>query len=142
MPTMDDSRTLTMKTKELTGAWLDYWTAVADGTPQHLLEIRRVPRTDMFICVRAAHNNGSAQIQPAKAMNYSLDWTLSGALIDKYKIMVEPGGLNDAWMAYAFHAQLALWAWIEGKDAREAVCRALVLVKLGEDVFDVEVKDD
>lgn len=127
-----------MNIRELKGAWLDYWVAVAEGHPRERLEIREVPRTDLFMCVLLPDPNKEGDV--VRAMNYSSDWEMAGALIDKYWIMIEPGGSGgNKVCAYMFDNRIIQWNPIEGKNSREAVCRAVVLSLVGPVVDDVDV---
>lgn len=127
-----------MKTNELKGAWLDYWVAHSQGVVKACLEIRQVPRTDDFMCVRLP----LATHQHAMTVNYSTNWGLCGSILDKYRVTIDHDGFIGPVMCSVFDNDKAQWLSIEGKDAREAVCRAIVLLRFGNEVADIGAKHD
>ena len=119
-----------MKTAELTGALLDYWTARAEGVPAEQLEIREVPRTDWKICVRA-FVWGDGSVIGCGRLDYSTNWALAGPLVEKYCMFVglEFGG----WKAKPkFGVRQA-----SGCSPMEAICRAVVRAAFGDEVEDL-----
>ena len=73
-----------IRTADLAGALLDYWTARAQGVPAERLEIRQVPRTDTLICV-LRKLDGRDEVLP-----FSTDWRLAGGLIEQHRIFFGP----------------------------------------------------
>jgi len=120
-----------MKINELKGAWLDYWVAHSQGISKAFLEVRQVPRTDDFHCVRLPADG----TKHAMVMNYTSSWALSGNLLDKYRVTIDHDGFSGGVQVHIFHSESAQWMSIEGKDAREAICRAVVMVHFGQEVM-------
>lgn len=143
-----------MKTANLTGALLDYWTARAEGIPAEQLSIRPVPRTDDTICVREQKVRDEYGFE-VTALPYSTDWARGGPLIEKHKLdlgqghmlptgrwekggyvsRVAPFGAAPAYIleATAFHTV----NWMRGDTALQAVCRAVVRAAFGDEVEDL-----
>ena len=122
-----------MNTSELTGAWLDYWVATAEGVDRLLLEIRPVPRTDDFHCVRLPYEG-----KMAIAMNYHSSWALCGALVDKYCMNLEYHWVSNQHCADALDPKDGRIRGAWASSAREAICRAIVQLKFGAQVPDIE----
>lgn len=126
-----------MKVSDLTGAQLDYWTARAQGIPAGRLEIRRVPRTDLLICVSlvpvVSVPGYAAQAPMPFAMHYSTDWHLAGALIEQH--MPSLDWVVDPVEWYADIAGVRA----EGPTPQVAICRAVVRAAFGEEVEEVAV---
>jgi hypothetical protein len=116
-----------MKTAELTGALLDYWTARADGVPAEQLEIREVPRTDWKICVRVGHPMPGRDM----AMPYSTSWALGGTLVEKHRMFVGPE--FDGWKAKPKNGVQQAG----GYSPLIAICRAVVRAAFGDEVEDL-----
>lgn len=118
-----------IRTADLSGAQLDYWTARAQGVPAERLEIRQVPRTDTLICVKKADKIGSFDEGAA----YSTDWSLCGLLIVKCHIFL--GVETEGWKARPrFHFATGI-----GHTPPVAVCRAVVRASFGDEVEEVAV---
>lgn len=118
-----------MKTADLTGALLDYWTARAEGVPAADLEIRPVqrpdPRTPDTICVKKIGHLALVRI------DYSTNPALWAPLIDKHcaDITYETDGPKRiAWVG-ATHAK--------ADAAPIAICRAVVRAAFGDEVEDL-----
>lgn len=123
-----------MKTAELTGALLDYWTARAEGIPADQLEIREVPRTDITICVRKFPDSVVAGVTIAgrsAVCDYSTSWASCGPLIEKHRIDVYEQGGN--WYADKRGAVLLGC----GDTPQQAICRAVVRAAFGDEVEDL-----
>lgn len=135
-----------MKTFDLKGAWLDYWTAVADDVPRNLLEIRQIPRTDNFICVRLAHNSGHVQDTPICALHYSTNWALTGPLLKKFACALEIGGMGseNVWVNVFIGGRDGgqKWEYWHGMELQDAICKAAVMIKCGPVVCDVPVSEN
>jgi len=120
-----------IRVSELSGAWLDYWVARADGYPAEQLEIRPIQRSTEFHCV---HVRATA-IQ----LNYSASWLLCGPLVDLHRIELErfPSGK----VAAHIRKWTGAWSYVAGAhqedDARVAICRAVVTMAFGEKVPEV-----
>jgi hypothetical protein len=109
-----------MKTAELTGVLLDYWTARAEGVPAEQLEIREVPRTDWKICVRVGYPMPGRDM----AMPYSTSWALAGPLALKWRDHEHLFGMN--------------WNLVMAcSDPLIAICRAVVRAAFGDEVEDL-----
>lgn len=125
-----------MKTSVLTDAWLDFWTARAEGVPAAELEIRPVqrpdPRTPDTICVR--------KIGPTLIirLDYSTNPSLWAPLIKKHTIAVSKGSNQISFPGW--YARLGLvnsYDEFEGSFGDEpeiAICRAVVRSVFGDDV--------
>jgi hypothetical protein len=125
---------MSMKVSELKGAWLDYWVARSQGAGAAELEIRPVPRTDDFMCV------WTPEVMAPQAMRYTIDWDMCGRILDKYRVTIDHDGFIGPVMCSIFNAKNAQWWSVEGDNAREAVCRAVVMLHFGDSVVDVEAK--
>lgn len=121
-----------MKVSELKGAWLDYWVAVAEGVDRLLLEIRPVPRTDDFMCIRLPYDG-----KMAIAMNYHTSWALCGALVDKYHIELVQWPSYGISIATA-HLDSVPSKAVSASNSKEAICRAVVQRHLGDEVPDID----
>lgn len=122
-----------MKTAELTGAQLDYYVARADGIPAEQLSIRQVQRTDLQHCVITFLPGQFGTCKDA-ALAYSTSWTQGGPLIDKFRPHHMPS-LNGGWWAAAGRSR-----FVHGSTALEAICRAIVCSKFGEEVEEIAVE--
>jgi hypothetical protein len=120
-----------MKTTELNGALLDYWTARAEGVPADELEIRPVqrpdPRTPDTICMR--------KIGPLALMR--IDYSTNGALcmdmVQRDKIEIDFTKEFDLWAALPLKSNLYGF----GPTAMIAICRAVVRASFGDEVEDL-----
>lgn len=125
-----------IRTADLTGAQLDYYTARAQGIPAERLEIRRVPRTDTLICVELGSNefirHGSRAYSP------STNWNLAGALLEKLHIMLE-SNMGGEWAADIFPPERIQWLRCTGPTPQVAICRAVVRAAFGDEVEEVAV---
>jgi len=144
------------KTKELTGALLDYWTAMAgeEWKNAHQLfptmtldptfsgvELRDYPRGEygasMLTCVLIPSNPFRQDPQPFCP---SIAWEQGGPIIDREKISTAP--LNDdVWVAFKYEDGLTFDLAIDepdaaGKTPLEAAMRAFVSSKFGDEVPD------
>lgn len=121
-----------MRTADLTGAPLDYWTARAEGVPAADLELRAVqrpdPRTPGTICVRKI---GSLALM---RIDYSTNWALCGPLVEKHEMEFRAYAA-DSWAAgmpkLGFHKRST------GSTAMIAICRAVVRAAFGDEVEDL-----
>lgn len=120
-----------IKTNTLTDALLDYYTARAQGIPAERLEIRRVPRTDLLICVDLAHPVGFTSSR-VERLDYSDDWRLAGPLIDTYGLTLEQ--YPPAWWANEPDSTAVM-----GDTPQVAICRAVVRAAFGDEVEEVAV---
>lgn len=119
-----------IRVSELSGAWLDYWVARAEGCQPELLEVRKVQRSGDFHCVHKGRTT---------ALNYSASWELCGPLVDLHRIELErfPSGK----VAAHIRKWTGAWSYVAGAhqedDARVAICRAVVNMVFGEKVPEV-----
>lgn len=128
-----------MKTSDLIGAELDYWTARAEGVSAAELEIRQVQRPDPrmpdTICI---HWRDEAR---AIALPYSTNPSLWGPLIEKHTISVSKGSNQISFPGW--YARLGLinrYDEYEGEfgDKPEiAICRAVVRSVFGDELEDL-----
>lgn len=116
-----------MKTSELQGALLDYWTARAEGVPADQLEIRATGT----LCVRntPGTNWDGTVITP---LDYSTNWALAGPLVEKYKLDLDFDS-KRGWSA----ATEDVVHWMHADDARTAICRTVVEAAFGDEVEDL-----
>lgn len=129
-----------IKTSELTGAHLDYWTARAEGIPAEQLTIRRVQRSTDTHCVRLrAAPWQSKALREAVAVRYSTDWAQGGPLIEKHGLDVvrEDDGEWFAQKVYDFETDEHPCAC--GSSPLQAICRAVVRAAFGDEVEEVAV---
>lgn len=124
-----------MKTADLSGALLDFWTARAEGVPAGQLEIRPVqrpdPRTPDAICVHVAPAIPGWMANPQRRLDYSTNWALAGPLIEKHVDTMHENG--DHWAVR--HHRRAIGA--TGPTPLIAICRAVVRAAFGDEVEDL-----
>jgi hypothetical protein len=108
-----------INTAELTGALLDYWVARAEGSTDAMVtEWSRGP-----ICLSSHNAFEDVPFRP------STHWNDGGPLIEKYSITVD--------------STFAIWAadigdvTASGDTPLQAICRAVVRAKFGDEVEDV-----
>lgn len=117
-----------MKTSELSGALLDFWTARAEGVAAADLEIRAVqrpdPRTPDTICIKKIGQLALMRI------DYSTNWALTGPLLEKrrFTVCAAPEG---KWTIP--HVGFAMY----GDTPLIAICRAVVRAAFGDEVEDL-----
>ncbi|KAK1548906.1 hypothetical protein Q3G72_011243 [Acer saccharum] len=113
-----------MKTQDLKGDDLDYWTARADGFSED--QIIRPLRADGSKRT-TIYTNEKGWVPGC----YTKDWRLTGPLIDKFSI--ELSGGTGGW--YAGEGAVYYDAWpVAGESPIEAICRAVVHVVFGNEV--------
>lgn len=114
-----------METSKLTGALLDYWVARAEG----------VPATEITMqSGRAERVIELGVLSPAVAvlsLAYSTDWAQGGPLIEKHHLKMR--GCRTGW--FVSGSSLAVYG--EGAALLEAICRAVVRAKFGDEVAEV-----
>lgn len=119
-----------MKTCELTSPLLDYWVARANGSSAINLKIGPSPRNpEKIVCIEN-DPSGFAWIVFAP----STDWSQGGPLMEKYRIDTEK--MSKAWLAF-FRNKSEAPVVAEGSTPLQAICRAVVRAKFGEEVDDV-----
>lgn len=127
-----------MRTADLTGATLDYWTARAEGVPAADLEIRPVqrpdPRTPDTICVRRNPVRDPIIGHDEVRMQYSTSWHQGGPLVEKHEIDLEERG--GFWTSYkaSKHGCIVV---AECDTPLIAICRAVVRAAFGDEVEDL-----
>lgn len=131
-----------MKTADLTGALLDYWTARAEGVPADQLEIRPVqrpdPRTPDAICVHAAPAIPGWMANPQRRLDCSTNWALAGPLVEKHHLMLE-SDMGQKWQASVLLQDSdggPYWGFDEAGTPLIAICRAVVRAAFGDEVPD------
>lgn len=125
-----------MRTADLTGALLDYWTARAEGVPADQLEIRDAQRPDdphapKQFCVRLGHPINTRDMR----IDYSTNWALAGPLLEKHGIDLENCVDPVRWRAVAWAN--GCWTDAEGDTPLIAICRAVVRAAFGDEVEDL-----
>lgn len=128
-----------MKTADLTGALLDYWTARAEGVPAAELEIRQAarpgdPRSPDEFCVRLMYYRNSEACAGIR-IDYSTNWSMGGPLIKKYSLWLSDDA--DVGVFYASKAPHMNEAIQEGDTPLIAICRAVVRAAFGDEVEDL-----
>lgn len=122
---------------KLTGAFLSYWVARAEDYSAECLSIRTVPRSDRLICVHELPPHQAALVTVATypvTFPYDDSWFWCGPLIAKWKLQISC--ISDIWLVCRGEDK---W-WIgEGDTPQEAICRAVVRAKFGNEVEDVEI---
>lgn len=138
-----------MRTADLTGALLDYWTARAEGVPADQLEIRNMPRPDdprapKQICVRTVPCEIAGVPPIQKRIDYSTNWALAGPLVEKHEINLHRWKDDTEFWAAEFayeshyHDVYADDYVAEGCDTPLiAICRAVVRAAFGDEVEDL-----
>lgn len=116
-----------MKTNELTGALLDYWTARAEGVLAADLEFRGAGT----LCVRMLRN-GPASIDGVMVLDYSTNWAQGGPLLEKHQMELE-FDVRGFWRARTVK-QLA---HMDGDAPLIAICRAVVRAAFGDEVGEI-----
>lgn len=122
-----------IKTSEASGAILDYWAAVASGIPRADLKIMTVPRTGQRICV----------LKNIQVYDPSSSWATGGPLLGR---MIADGfgisknreakhGIGE-YVCGQLHGPEGIIEF--GDTPLMAVCRALVLQRLGAEVQEVQ----
>lgn len=117
-----------MKTSELTGALLDYWTARAEGLQALTLKI--VKGADGVECCMFSPFVPSQESEP---LRYSTSWDLCGPLIEKGRLNVNES-VSRLWGAYDGHK-----GWAHGETPQIAICRAVVRSVFGDEVDEVAI---
>jgi len=126
-----------MRTANLTGAQLDYWTARAEGVPADQLEIRDMPRPDdprapKQICVRLGYPINTRDMR----IDYSTSWSNGGPLVEKHRLAVLAD--NKDWTAgRSFCGEFCAGDGETGDTPLIAVCRAVVRAAFGDEVEDL-----
>ena len=154
-----------MKTSDLTGALLDYWTARAEGVPADQLEIRVAPvgwpSRPEEICVRRMPYRDPIIGPDEMRMQPSTSWAQGGPLLEKHGIAPVPFEVDDFDFVHPdkvtpIGAILpTMWgAFRQGKGAHYidtyydeadgqgdtpliAICRAVVRAAFGDEVEDL-----
>lgn len=76
---------------ELSGAWLDYWVARAEGIPAEDLQVRQIQRSEEFHCVHGMPLPiPGGVLRKDRVLNYSTSWELCGPLIEREVIKLQP----------------------------------------------------
>jgi hypothetical protein len=110
-----------IKTPELTGALLDYWVARAEGLiARDFIDGNRVWYTP----------DGEAVIN-SKDWSPSNNWAHGGPLVGKYKMYVE-WDADGYWVAATNTGKQ-----VQAPAPLQAICRAVVRAKFGDEVEDV-----
>lgn len=129
-----------IRVSELSGAWLDYWVARADGIPAEDLQVRQIQRSEGFHCVHGMPLPIPGGVfRKVRVLNYSTSWELCGPLVDLHRIELErfPSGK----VAAHIRKWDGAWTYVAGAhqedDARVAICRAVVTMAFGEKVPEV-----
>ncbi len=112
-----------MKSDELIGPDLDYYAAMAVGhqpqmTPQGCTIFDSQPAP-------ADPTSKWISFQP------SSNWAHGGPIIERERIILEPGGENGGWCAHIWMREAIRWKYIEGPTPLVAAMRALVFRKFG-----------
>lgn len=107
-----------VKTSELIGDQLDYFTAVAIG--------EKNPQGGLGGGCVVSHGHTMHRFYP------SCEWQHGGPLIEKYNISISD--CDDEWIASIMNADGDYAALVNGARPLIAACRAVVAAKLGDEV--------
>lgn len=129
-----------MKTADLSGALLDYWTDRAQGVPADYLEIRplqrgnvpNVPHLPESICVRFWMSDEIIGPDEVRVC-YSTNWAMGGPLLDKHHMWISDDGEGVVYASKIPHVNEAIQ---EGPTMLIAICRAVVRAAFGDEVED------
>lgn len=114
------------RVSELSGAWLDYWVARAEGIPADQLQVRKIQRSKDFHCVYGA-----------RVLNFSTNWSLAGPLLHRERIgfgIPTVDGTQYQAFVYKFGA---LAATGYGETHLVAAARCMVACRFGKEVPEV-----
>ncbi|KVN83445.1 phage protein NinX family protein [Burkholderia ubonensis] len=119
-----------MKASELTGAQLDYWVARVLGD-RH---VRIVGEEEHERCeTRFSDQWPWDRFMPSRA------WMISGPLVERFKLSLDYRPTINEWAAGCRRLDDGLISTGFGETAPIAVCRAIVIACIGDDVqFDTE----
>jgi hypothetical protein len=134
-----------IRVSELSGAWLDYWVARAEGVPADQLEVRQIQRSEDFHCVRTVEVMplGAAPFKvAAEVLRYSTDWRQCGPLLEKWCTQDNAQFDGVLYSANSWSAPYLIYGGVdhdggEGATPQEAICRAVVRAAFGEEVPEV-----
>lgn len=119
-----------MKTSDLTGALLEYWTARAEGTKPEDLTIRRDQ-------VFRQHHDPKRSGGFARVMDYTTNWALTGPLLRKYISGLDLCIGNKGAYVRPLHAPCD-GDQVYGDTELIAICRAIVRAAFGDEVEDIK----
>lgn len=128
-----------VKVSELRDAELDYFVALAEGVPKDQLEISSIMTSGQRLdCIKKDEGGfGWEGYMPSKR------WEDGGPLLEKYELgcAFDRPGVWLAVRATGPNYDTSLWAMLrsegqetEGSTALEAICRAVVKAKFGDEV--------
>lgn len=109
-----------MKVAELTGVWLDYWAGKAAG-----FEVKVIANTSHPFCVGA----------PGGFFSPSTNWEQCGPMIEEFKIELLAAG--EGWCVPVWLSGEVLDSHSWSRTPQEAICRAVVRAKFGDEVPEV-----
>lgn len=118
-----------MKTADLTGALLDYWTARAEGVPAADLELRAAGT----LCVRNIRGT-PGKIAAVQVLDYSTNWALTGQLVEKHLVDLTNCVDPVRCVAAIFEDDII---YGEGDTPLIAIGRAVVRASFGDEVEDL-----
>lgn len=122
-----------MKTADLTGALLDYWTARAEGVLAADLELR----ANGTLCVRNIRGT-PGKIAAVQVLDYSTNWALTGPLMSKCNMdLTYPEDQESPWWASSYSDQRGARLYAAAADPLIAICRAVVRAAFGDEVEDL-----
>lgn len=117
-----------MRTADLAGAPLDYWTARAEGVPAADLELR----ANGTLCVRNIRGT-PGKIAAVQVLDYSTNWALTGPLLTMHEMhltyLTNNEDYGPAWMIN--------YGDDIGDTPLIAICRAVVRAAFGDEVEDL-----
>lgn len=119
-----------MKTFELTGALLEYWTARARGVPAAELALETPPRAVEQLCARRWKT--PAGLTRIETLVCSIDWAAGGPLVDRFGPQLFPSTQGGWWASVGKRSR-----WVPGDTALQALCRAIVFDHFGDEVPEV-----
>lgn len=122
-----------IRVSDLSGAWLDYWVARAEGIAADQLEVRMIQRSTDLHCVRMLPRD------MACVLNYSASWSLAGPIIERELIELtnDRNWREDGQFGRDWEANHPGFGYLGGDTPLIAAMRAFVASKFGEEVPEV-----
>ena len=125
-----------MKTAELEGAELDYWTAKAEGLELPSIHVLPVYNDEVCILGGICKEGGPEVYRP------SIDWSKGGPIIERERIELVNGDERGKWEAtigaetrhHEEYGECNSYLFLFGPTPLIAAMRALVSSKYGEEV--------
>jgi hypothetical protein len=126
-----------MKTSELSGAMLDYWTARAEGTPANRVCFTRMAPDAASVCTKIVEGGYGGEL--AQFYRPSTDWAECGPLIGKWAVSLRDpyeALREEQWEAHITtrDEDCAYSNFGHAPTPQQAICRAVVKSVFGDEV--------